>query len=85
MFFTPISDLPTFTLQAPAPKLQNAKLTHSFRTGNTAQPKVTDLGPVDLQTPCIKGEVYTTGRGGKGNMVKNTDPDEARRAQDVTM
>jgi hypothetical protein len=42
-----------------------------------------DLDPVTLETPTIKGEVYTTGRGGSGNMTRNDDPDAARRAQDV--
>ncbi|RAL63225.1 hypothetical protein DID88_004303 [Monilinia fructigena] len=36
-----------------------------------------------LNTPTLKGDVYTTGRGGSGNMTKNTDPESARRAQDV--
>jgi hypothetical protein len=27
--------------------------------------------------------MYTTGRGGSGNMTKNNDPEVARRAQDV--
>jgi len=43
----------------------------------------TDLEPVDLETPTLKGERYTTGRGGSGNMAKNDDPEAARRAQDV--
>jgi hypothetical protein len=41
--------------------------------------------PRDLFTPTIKQEVYTTGRGGSGNMVHN-DPDRpelARESQDV--
>jgi len=42
-----------------------------------------DTDPVDLNTPTLKSEVYTTGRGGSGNMAKNTDPEDARRAQDV--
>ena len=42
-----------------------------------------DGDPVTLETPTLKGEVYTTGRGGSGNMAKNTDPEAARRAQDV--
>jgi hypothetical protein len=51
-------------------------------TGNIgSQP--TDLEPVTLETPTLKSEVYTTGRGGSGNMAKNNDPDAARRAQDV--
>lgn len=42
-----------------------------------------DLEPVALETPTLKGERYTTGRGGSGNMAKNEDPEAARRAQDV--
>ncbi|KAL3456507.1 hypothetical protein BJX64DRAFT_294056 [Aspergillus heterothallicus] len=41
--------------------------------------------PQDLVTPTIKQEVYTTGRGGSGNMMHN-DPDHpelARESQDV--
>ncbi|KAL4889972.1 hypothetical protein BDV59DRAFT_100992 [Aspergillus ambiguus] len=41
--------------------------------------------PRDLVTPTIKQEVYTTGRGGSGNMMHN-DPDHpelARESQDV--
>jgi hypothetical protein len=37
----------------------------------------------DLETPRIKSDMYTTGRGGSGNMAKFTDAKEARRAQDV--
>ena len=51
-------------------------------TGNMG-PATVDVNPDDLETPTIKSEVYTTGRGGSGNMAKNTDPWEARRAQDV--
>merc|ERR1711977_520993 len=39
--------------------------------------------PKNLETPTIKSEMYTTGRGGSGNMARNTDALEARRAQDV--
>jgi len=42
-----------------------------------------DTEPVTLETPTLKSEVYTTGRGGSGNMAKNSDPEAARRAQDV--
>lgn len=36
-------------------------------------------------TPTLKSDMYTTGRGGTGNMAKNDPqhPEEARRAQDV--
>ncbi|KAI9832408.1 MAG: hypothetical protein M1819_004397 [Sarea resinae] len=39
----------------------------------------------DLSTPTIKSDMYTTGRGGSGNMAKN-DPENpriARESQDV--
>ncbi|KAJ5820448.1 hypothetical protein N7474_006039 [Penicillium riverlandense] len=41
--------------------------------------------PRDLVTPTIKQEVYTTGRGGSGNMVHNDPgrPEIARESQDV--
>ncbi|KAI9701434.1 MAG: hypothetical protein M1820_006525 [Bogoriella megaspora] len=41
--------------------------------------------PKDFTTPTIKQEVYTTGRGGSGNMAKNDPehPEVARAAQDV--
>ncbi|KAJ5761221.1 hypothetical protein N7520_008377 [Penicillium odoratum] len=41
--------------------------------------------PKDLITPTIKQEVYTTGRGGSGNMVQNDPerPEIARESQDV--
>lgn len=42
-----------------------------------------DHEPVTLETPTIKSQMYTTGRGGSGNMAKNDDPEAARRAQDV--
>lgn len=52
--------------------------------GNIADSsKSPKLNPADLQTPTLKGAVYTTGRGGSGNMANNTDPVEARIAQDV--
>lgn len=39
-----------------------------------------------LDTPSIKTDTYTTGRGGSGNMAKNdpNNPERARAAQDVT-
>ncbi|KAI9369306.1 hypothetical protein BJX61DRAFT_536527 [Aspergillus egyptiacus] len=41
--------------------------------------------PQDLVTPTIKQEVYTTGRGGSGNMMHNdpNHPELARESQDV--
>jgi len=43
----------------------------------------TEIDPSALETPHLKSEMYTTGRGGTGNMARNTDAKEARRAQDV--
>lgn len=53
-------------------------------TGNISRQQSTP-SPKDFVTPTIKQEVYTTGRGGSGNMVHN-DPDRpeiARESQDV--
>lgn len=36
-----------------------------------------------MTTPTLKSKMYTTGRGGTGNMAKNDFGDEARTAQDV--
>lgn len=41
------------------------------------------LQPKDLETPTLKTPMVTTGRGGSGNMAKNTDPVETRARQDV--
>ncbi|KAL4907399.1 hypothetical protein BDW74DRAFT_176168 [Aspergillus multicolor] len=53
--------------------------------GNIFSSEARKTTPQDLVTPTIKQEVYTTGRGGSGNMVHN-DPDRpelARESQDV--
>ncbi|MCJ1234105.1 hypothetical protein MMC14_002063 [Varicellaria rhodocarpa] len=44
-----------------------------------------DSLPPDLVTPTIKSNMYTTGRGGQGNMAKNNpySPKIARESQDV--
>ncbi|KAL2004720.1 hypothetical protein VTN00DRAFT_3248 [Thermoascus crustaceus] len=41
--------------------------------------------PKDLVTPTIKQDIYTTGRGGSGNMMQNDPehPEIARESQDV--
>jgi len=54
------------------------------RAGNIA-PRSAALLPADLKTPTIKSDLYTTGRGGTGNMALNlhTQPELARAAQDV--
>lgn len=36
-----------------------------------------------MTTPTLKSKMYTTGRGGTGNMARNDDVEEARIAQDV--
>ncbi|KAL6237165.1 hypothetical protein BDW75DRAFT_204822 [Aspergillus navahoensis] len=53
--------------------------------GNIFSSEAPKTTPQDLVTPTIKQEVYTTGRGGSGNMMHN-DPDHpelARESQDV--
>ncbi|KAL2018704.1 hypothetical protein VTK56DRAFT_478 [Thermocarpiscus australiensis] len=45
--------------------------------------KTRQLQPEDLQTPTLKTNMVTTGRGGTGNMAANLDPEEKRRRQDV--
>ncbi|KAG0650971.1 hypothetical protein D0Z07_2880 [Hyphodiscus hymeniophilus] len=42
-----------------------------------------DFDPAMLEIPTLKGDFYTTGRGGNANMARNDDPVMARRAQDV--
>ncbi|KAL8778419.1 MAG: hypothetical protein Q9213_007419 [Squamulea squamosa] len=46
---------------------------------------VNDATKSTLTTPTIKSSVYTTGRGGSGNMKKNDPrhPEVARKSQDV--
>lgn len=55
--------------------------------GNISRPPPTAAGvaPTDLETPTIKSDHYTTGRGGTGNMAKNDplNPSIARERQDV--
>jgi hypothetical protein len=36
-----------------------------------------------MTTPTLKSKMYTTGRGGAGNMANNDYGEEARTAQDV--
>ncbi|KAL4866091.1 hypothetical protein BDV12DRAFT_199529 [Aspergillus spectabilis] len=53
--------------------------------GNIYSSETKQTTPQDLVTPTIKQDVYTTGRGGAGNMLHN-DPDRpelARESQDV--
>ena len=39
----------------------------------------------DLKTPHIKQDIFTTGRGGSGNMMVNDSKEITREAQDVEM
>ena len=48
----------------------------------TAKPSDTPVGEL-MTTPTLKSKMYTTGRGGTGNMAKNDNPEESRAAQDV--
>lgn len=45
--------------------------------------KSPQLRAEDLETPVLKTSIVTTGRGGTGNMARNTDPKETRALQDV--
>jgi hypothetical protein len=54
----------------------------TFTEGNIGTTP-SDFDAPSLDTPTLKGEMYTTGRGGSGNMAKNVDPEATRRAQDV--
>ncbi|KAB8233443.1 hypothetical protein ETB97_000721 [Aspergillus alliaceus] len=53
--------------------------------GNIFSSAESHTTPKDLVTPTIKQDVYTTGRGGSGNMVVNDPqrPEIARESQDV--
>jgi hypothetical protein len=42
-----------------------------------------NLAPHGSNTPQLYGDTITTGRGGYGNMVKNSDPELVRKLQDV--
>lgn len=56
-----------------------------WTSGNIGQATSRTATPDDLKTPTIKQGIYTTGRGGSGNMMYN-DPDHpelARGSQDV--
>ncbi|KAK4552963.1 hypothetical protein LTR86_009887 [Recurvomyces mirabilis] len=53
--------------------------------GNIKNASKTNVEVGDLATPTIKTDLYTTGRGGQGNMATNlhSHPEFARAAQDV--
>ncbi|KAL8718992.1 MAG: hypothetical protein Q9181_008124 [Wetmoreana brouardii] len=73
-----LSKSPLRTLKSPSMYPINVK-----HTGNIG-PTVNDARH-NLTTPTIKSSVYTTGRGGSGNMKKNDPkhPEVARKSQDV--
>ncbi|KAL8928227.1 MAG: hypothetical protein Q9208_001937 [Pyrenodesmia sp. 3 TL-2023] len=55
--------------------------------GNIGPTVNSSAAKANLVTPTIKTSIYTTGRGGSGNMKKNDPkhPELARRAQDVAL
>lgn len=67
-----------------APTLGHTKLTSPGNMYSKATHKA-QTTPRDLVTPTIKQDIYTTGRGGSGNMVHNDPnrPEIARGSQDV--
>lgn len=56
-----------------------------IQPGNINSKAGAQVNAADLETPTIKSNMYTTGRGGSGNMAKSNaaDPAESRKAQDV--
>ncbi|KAF2454965.1 hypothetical protein BDY21DRAFT_352031 [Lineolata rhizophorae] len=54
--------------------------------GNIGRTSSDGINREELITPTIKSDIYTTGRGGSGNMAKNDPmhPEIARAAQDVS-
>ncbi|KAL8673759.1 MAG: hypothetical protein Q9168_001820 [Polycauliona sp. 1 TL-2023] len=75
--------------QSPSPMLLSTSsppisLFLMHKAGNIG-PTVNDASQSGLTTPTIKTSIYTTGRGGSGNMKQNDPrhPEIARRAQDV--
>ncbi|KAG9245981.1 hypothetical protein BJ878DRAFT_321021 [Calycina marina] len=71
------------TENPPRSSAERRALSHGRGGAGNIGSSTTDLEPPSLDTPHLKGDIYTTGRGGTGNMAKNNDPDAARRAQDV--
>ncbi|KAB8302489.1 hypothetical protein EYC80_005891 [Monilinia laxa] len=69
--------------RASCSSIRPANLSHGRGGAGNIGTSPHDAEPFSLNTPTLKGYVYTTGRGGSGNMTKNTDPESARRAQDV--
>lgn len=77
-----VCDKPPSPISHNAPH-QSTQLIH-YTPGNITRQQPAP-SPKDLVTPTIKQEVYTTGRGGSGNMVTNDPgrPELARESQDV--
>jgi len=71
------------TEQPPRSSAEVRALSHGRGGAGNIGSAPSDIEPPSLDTPTLKSDVYTTGRGGSGNMAKNNDPDAARRAQDV--
>ncbi|TGO62234.1 hypothetical protein BCON_0021g00470 [Botryotinia convoluta] len=69
--------------RASSSSIRSANLSHGRGGAGNIGTSPHDDEPLTLNTPTIKSDIYTTGRGGSGNMAKNTDPESARRAQDV--
>lgn len=68
---------------------QDKKVFYSTGRGGAGNIKKTDLIPSPKivsqgsNTPTLTGDTITTGRGGYGNMFKNSDPELTRKLQDV--
>jgi len=65
------------------PLSEDARLSHGRGGAGNIEVTNHDTELIDFNAPVLTNEVYTTGRGGTGNMAKNTDLEEIRRAQDV--
>ncbi|KAL8918640.1 MAG: hypothetical protein Q9172_005333, partial [Xanthocarpia lactea] len=65
--------------------VQTPKASHGRGGAGNIGPTVNDATKSTLTTPTIKSSVYTTGRGGSGNMKRNDPrhPELARKSQDV--
>ncbi|KAL8889386.1 MAG: hypothetical protein Q9215_003322 [Flavoplaca cf. flavocitrina] len=64
---------------------QTPKASHGRGGAGNIGPTVNDASKSGLTTPTIKTSIYTTGRGGSGNMKHNDPrhPELARKSQDV--
>ncbi|KAL8939706.1 MAG: hypothetical protein Q9216_003220 [Gyalolechia sp. 2 TL-2023] len=65
---------------------RHSKASHGRGGAGNIGPTVNDASrPSNLATPTIKSSIYTTGRGGSGNMKRNDPkhPELARKSQDV--